>query len=302
MTKDSRFDNLGDRMKSHEAVTTSTKLVAGIPVVCRIDGRAFHTFCRGLEKPFCLEFVETMKEVCKYLVSETNAKLGYVQSDEISLCWENYTKVLFEGKLFKMQSVLASMTTAKFITYIFKRYLETQSNIGTVCTSSTPETNEEKEYYKWLILRNKIQNTMTGADGIIPTFDCRVFQVASMEELANYFIWREQDATRNSLSMLAQANFSHKQLQGKGRQDMHDMLHEKGINWNDLDPSLKRGTYFKRNLVLRKIRNISEAHCADIQGGLVWRSVVEEQDFPIMSPVMNKVGVYFNEEEPIFNT
>lgn len=109
-----RYDELGTRIKEFEAITTSTKLMPQLPLYARIDGRAFHTFCRGLKKPFCMELVETMQEVTKFLVEETNAQLGYVQSDEISLCWLDPSKAPFDGKLFKLQSVLASLATSKF--------------------------------------------------------------------------------------------------------------------------------------------------------------------------------------------
>lgn len=146
-------DNLGDRMKTYEALTTSTMLMPRLPVYVRLDGRAFHTFCRGLDKPFDMEFVAVMREVCQDLVKQTNAKLGYVQSDEISLAWEDISKAPFDGRLFKLTSVLASMATVSFVLNCMK-------------------------YPK---LKEKVEN-------LKPNFDCRVFQLPNMVELANAFV------------------------------------------------------------------------------------------------------------------
>ena len=111
-------DSLGDRIKSYEELSTSRQLMPNCPVYARIDGRAFHTFCRGLEKPFSRAFIEVMKETCKFLVEETNACIGYVQSDEISLGWENIDKAPFGGRVQKLESNLASLASAKFVQYI----------------------------------------------------------------------------------------------------------------------------------------------------------------------------------------
>ena len=106
LVKMNKSDNLGDRMKRYEALTTSVMLMENLPIYARIDGRAFHSFCRGLDKPFDLEFVKVMQNTCQELVLNTNAILGYVQSDEISLAWLDSTKAPFDGRLFKLESVL----------------------------------------------------------------------------------------------------------------------------------------------------------------------------------------------------
>ena len=281
-----RYDELGTRIKEFEAITTKTKLMPQLPLYARIDGRSFHTFCRGLKKPFCYELVETMQEVTKFLVAETHAQLGYVQSDEISLCWLDPSKAPFDGKLFKLQSVLASLATSKFVNYIYKKYSEIFSS----------EITDDENIKSWTLLCEKCQK-------IIPSFDCRVFQLPNEVELANTFVWREIDAVRNSVSMLAQANFSHKELQGKDRKAMITMLEEKGIRWNELEDDLKRGAYFKRKLVQRKIDPITWAKIPDKvkpDNRIVTRSEVSQYFIPEMKNVENKVGVYFYNEQPIF--
>lgn len=261
-------DDLGNRMKTYEALTTSTMLMPRLPVYARLDGRAFHTFCRGLNKPFDPAFIDVMREVCKDLVKQTNANLGYVQSDEISLGWEDMSKAPFDGRLFKLTSVLASIATVSFVLNCMK-------------------------YPK---LKEKVEN-------LKPNFDCRVFQLPNMVELANAFIWRENDATRNAVSMVAQANFSHKELQGKSTAEMNEMLfQEKGINFNDIEPFLKRGSYFKRVNVMKVL---DEKTLAKIptnkrpENNMVMRSEVQELQLPIMKKVENKVETYFYDAEPI---
>lgn len=261
-------DDLGIRMKTYEALTTSIMLMPNLPVYARLDGRAFHTFCKGLDKPFDLEFVNVMREVCKDMITQTNAKLGYVQSDEISLCWEDMSKAPFDGRLFKLTSVLASMATVSFVLNCIKH-----------CK-----------------LKAKVEK-------LKPNFDCRVIQLPNMIELANMFIWRENDASRNSLSMLAQANFSHKQLQGKSSSDMNEMLFiEKGINYNDLEQHLKRGSYFKRS---NNLVEIDKETLFKIpvdkrpENNMVMRTEVQEVLFPIMKKVENKVETYFYDATPI---
>lgn len=295
-----RFDELGNRMKQYEYQTTCTKLIPNLPVYARIDGRCFHKFCKGLNKPFDECLVQTMQEVCKFLVEETNAQLGYVQSDEISLCWLTLQQAPFNGKLFKLQSVLAGMATSKFVTYITENYYNALNHYNSLNDIGDPHC---ENYYwgpqctNWYKLYDKCRK-------LNPHFDCRVFQLPDVSELANCFIWRELDATRNSISMLAQANFSHKQLQGIDCNGMQNMLlQEKQINWNELPDDLKRGTYYKKinytktltDQEWNKIPDNKKPESRD-----VIRSQVSKIVFPIMSKVDNKIGVYFLDEKPRF--
>lgn len=294
-----RFDELGTRMKSFETLTTQRKLMHGLPVYARIDGKAFHTFCRGLNKPFCMELVETMQEVCKYLVEKTNAKLGYVQSDEISLCWLDVDKAPFNGKLHKLESVLASIASAKFCTYINETYYKNLFTYEEL--NKEPDPHCESWFYKiqcqdWFPLYDKVRK-------LIPSFDCRVFQLPNEIELANCFIWREIDAVRNSVQMLGQANFSHNSLQGLSAKDIQNkLLTEKHINWNNLDIELKRGTYYRRVLVEKELDDITWNKIPEHkkpESRIVIRSQIQQCNFPVMKSVQNKVGTYFYNEEPV---
>ena len=286
-------DNLGNRLKTYEALTTSTMLMPSLPVYARIDGRAFHTFCKGLNKPFCLEFVETMQEVTKFLVEKTNARLGYVESDEISLGWEFTEDTPFNGRLFKLQSVLASMATSKFVSYILDTYqdLYDDDNSDRIILNFPAYRLEQ-----FGLMAEKVRK-------YFPSFDCRVFQVPSMVELANCFLWRENDATRNSISSIAQANFSHKELQGKSSNEMQEMIFQKtGKNFNDYPAVLKRGSYFKR-VVVQKTLDKDTLEKIPLtkrpKDGIINRSEVKLMELPIMKNVANKVGTYFFNETPV---
>lgn len=281
-----RADVLGDRMKRYEAQTTGTTLMPNTPVYARIDGRAFHTLTRGLQKPFDPVFNSIMHTICYKLVEETGAILGYVQSDEISLGWENFSKAPFEGKLFKLESVLSSMATAAFY----------QGVMAFCQKSSMNSMADELDDKSVKLLFDKVNS------GLV-SFDCRIFNLPSMEELANAFIWRENDAVRNSISSLAQANFSHKQLQGKSSSDMINMLMtEKGINWEDLPSILKRGMYLQKENYTEYIpdeiwEKIPEKKRPEDRN--CTRSRVVERDFPIMRKIVNKVDTYFYNKSPL---
>ena len=276
-----RYDELGTRIKQYEALTTQRKLMPGLPVYARIDGRAFHTFCRGLKKPFCMELVETMQEVTKFLIEETHAQLGYVQSDEISLCWLDVDKAPFDGKLYKLESVLSSLATSKFVNYIHFR------------VANKFFLNSES-LDSWRKLQSKCYK-------LVPSFDCRIFQLPNEMELANTFIWREMDAVRNSVQMLAQANFSHNSLQGLDTKQLITKMEEKDIRWNELSDHLKRGAYFKRFVVDKYLEDeiwnkIPENKRPESR--YCKRSIIKQIELPIMKNIENKVGVYFYGEEP----
>lgn len=223
---------LGDRMKNNYENISRYYLTRRAPVIIRIDGKAFHTFTRGLKKPFDDILVKTMQETMEYLCENIQGcVLGYTQSDEISLVLVDYaeltTDAWFGNNLQKMCSVSASMATLAF-NKAFTRNISKQSK------RLYTEYLEEKDasYIETLeIAMNK------GA-----MFDSRVFTIPK-EEVCNYMLWRQQDATRNSIQSVGQANFSQKELHGKSCNNIQDMLMtQKGINWNDYATTLKRGS------------------------------------------------------------
>lgn len=223
---------LGDRMKNNYENISRYYLTRRMPVIIRIDGKAFHTFTRCFKKPFDDILVKTMQETMKYLCENIQGCVfGYTQSDEISLVLVDYaeltTDAWFGNNLQKMCSVSASMTTLAF-NKDFTRNISKQSK------RLYTEHLEEKDasYIESLeIAMNK------GA-----MFDSRVFTIPK-EEVCNYLIWRQQDATRNSIQSVGQANFSQKELHGQSCNNIQDMLMiQKGINWNDYATTLKRGS------------------------------------------------------------
>lgn len=223
---------LGDRMKNNYENTSRYYLTRRMPVIVRLDGCHFHTFTKGFKKPFDEILVKTMQETMKYLCENIQGcVLGYTQSDEISLVLTDYaeltTDAWFGNNLQKICSVSASMATLAF-NKAFTRNISKQSK------RLYTEYLEEKDasYIETLeIAMNK---------GAI--FDSRVFTIPK-EEVCNYMIWRQQDATRNSIQSVGQANFSQKELHCKSCSDIQDMLMtQKGINWNDYATTLRRGS------------------------------------------------------------
>jgi tRNA(His) 5'-end guanylyltransferase len=223
---------LGDRMKNNYENVNRFYLTRRMPIVIRMDMKAGHTFTKGMKKPFDDIFVKTMQETMKYLCENIQGcVLGYTQSDEISLVLVDYaeltTDAWFGNNLQKMCSVSASMATLAF-NKAFTRNISKQSK--RLYTEHLDE--KDASYIETLeIAMNK------GA-----MFDSRVFTIPK-EEVCNYMLWRQQDATRNSILSVGQANFSHKDLHGKSCNNIQDMLMtQKGINWNDCATTLKRGS------------------------------------------------------------
>lgn len=229
-------DTLGNRLKAYEYLSTSRQLMPNCPIYARIDGRAFHTFCRGLEKPYSKAFIKVMQETCKYLVEETNACLGYVQSDEISLGWESIVKAPFDGRVQKLESNLASLASAKFVHYIMSHTIDNTMN-----------------------LFNRIGKHL-------PSFDCRVFNVPNMTELANAFLWRENDALKNSITGMALNFYSHNELQNKSGDEKVHMMRMKGYCfYEDTDPAFMRGTFYHREKYLKELTDEEVARIPEKQ-------------------------------------
>lgn len=227
-------DSLGDRMKQYEYVTRNY-LTRKLPVIIRLDGKAFHSFTRGFKRPFDEIFVKSMQDTMQYLCENIQGcVLGYTQSDEITLVLVDYqsreASAWFDNNIQKMASVSASMATLAF-----NRFFAEEAHAFRNRMKYDDDGYIDKDEYDLWVIYNKALNK--GA-----MFDSRVFTVPK-EEVVNTLIWRQQDATRNSIQSVGQANFSHTQLHGKKCNDIQDMLMlEKGINWNDFQTHLKRGS------------------------------------------------------------
>jgi tRNA(His) 5'-end guanylyltransferase len=210
-------DSLGARMKEYE-LTAQSKLLRRTPVIIRVDGRAFHTFTKKCEKPYDSNLHDAMCFAAQQLVDGIQgAVLAYTQSDEISILvrdWDSVkTSAFYDNNVQKFVSISAVIASNAFNHHWFYRDFVIGSR-----DNGMPAYKE------------------------LAQFDARVYNLPK-EEVCNYFIWRQMDATRNSINMLAQANFSHKQLQGKNIRNVQDMLVlEKGKNWNNEEVWAKRGS------------------------------------------------------------
>lgn len=233
-------DDLGVRMKTFYEQISKTKLMRRCPVAIRIDGKAFHTFTRGFQKPFDEVLIKSMQETMKYLCENIQGcVLGYTQSDEITLILVDYKKLTssawFDYEVQKICSIAASMATMAFNKAFVKEVKKYSFEL-----SMGIHTDEER---RLLDIYHKAIDK--GA-----MFDARCFNIPK-EEVTNLCYWRQLDASRNSIQMVGQANFSHKELQNKSCNDIQDMLmSQKGINWNDLPTYQKRGSCCVRNKII----------------------------------------------------
>ncbi len=217
-------DSLGDRMKSYEDCYR-TNLPIRMPVIIRVDGKAFHTYTASCKKPIDKGLVDCMNktaiELCKQV---QGCQIAYVQSDEISLLLNNYkdinTQSWFENNLQKMVSVASGIASSTFT------------------------------INSWRIWMAGVM-APPGLDAMKPAvFDARAF-VLPKEDVVNYFLWRQQDATRNSVQMLARSLYSHKECIDKNNSELQEMIFQKGINWNDCPTSQKRGRCIVKSKVIK---------------------------------------------------
>lgn len=227
-------DALGDRMKKYEYVTR-TYLTPRTPAIIRIDGKAFHTFTKGFVKPFDEVFSKSMQDTMKFLCKNIQGcVLGYTQSDEITLVLIDYKELdsqgWFDYNIQKMCSVSASMATLAF-NDVFKCYAVAYARSKTELSGDEITTDKKKliDIYNQAMLQGAM-------------FDARVFNIPR-EEVTNCVLWRQNDATRNSIQMVGYSNFSQKEMQNKSCNEVQDMLMlQKGINWNDFPAKYKRGS------------------------------------------------------------
>lgn len=242
-------DNLGTRMKEYYEAIPKIRLMRRTPVAIRIDGKAFHTFTRGFAKPFDEVLGNAMVRTMEYLAKNIQGCVfAYQQSDEITLLLIDYqtfeTDAWFDYEVQKMCSIAASMATMAFnnffadeaLTYILKN--DKRIEVGYSKTLALAERSENLTDYEKILMRAIEKGAM---------FDARCFNIPK-EEACNLVYWRQLDATRNSIQMVGQANFSHNELQGKSCNMIQDMLHEqRGINWNDYPIRWKCGVAWTRH-------------------------------------------------------
>jgi tRNA(His) 5'-end guanylyltransferase len=263
-------DALGDRMKEYEGMEASRAAMKRLPLLVRIDGKGFSRWTKGLEYPFDARLEALRREVTRALVEEMGAVVGYCQSDEITLVlWARTEKeaLYCGGKFMKVVSHAASIATAQF-------------------NLRVPQHIPEKS-------------------GQPAMFVARAWCVPNLHEAANAVLWREQDATKNSVSMAARSTYSHREIIGKNTSQLQEMLWERGINWDTYPSWAKRGTYLGRRSVGRRLTPEEIADLPPLHNArkdpdmIVTRTGVHVLDLPPLSRVENRVGVLFHGEDPV---
>lgn len=251
------MDSLGNELKAIEGAN-SLHLLPNTPVYARLDGKNFSKFTKGMKKPYDLRLSKIMVEVTKELVLATGAQLGYTQSDEISLYWENSQSQMqmnFFGRLSKWQGELVGLATAKFMQLIMQEF---------------PDRVEK-----------------------LPRFDCRVFNCSQLDA-AKFFIWRQMDATKNSVSLVASENFSHKSLQGISSKERKQKLREIGDPWEDYPEFFKQGIYvgkFVREVKVKDDKSIPEEVKANMPE-TIERNVLETFTMSQLDKTENPVDIF----------
>lgn len=210
------FDKLGEEQKMFEKMTLD-KFMPGIPIIARLDGKAFHTFTKGLNRPFDVRMQTCMKNTMVTLCEKFQCDLGYSQSDEITLVWYNteQNRMIYDGRSEKFLSLLAATASVQF----YKGVIE--------------------------LIPEKASET--------PVFDCRVFQITNPQKVFENILWRWLDARKNSVSMLASSVFSVKELLHKSSKERKEMLKERGIDWNEISKDSQSGYFCKRREVLKRV-------------------------------------------------
>lgn len=248
--------SFGDRMKSYENCFNPVLLPNAI-YVARLDGNSFSKFTKAMdfEKPFDMSFVNAMKNATQRLVKETQAVLGYTQSDEVTLILTP-ERMRFNGRLNKLCSIMAS----KMSVFFYQELLKINPN-----------------------LESKLSD-------LNPVFDCRVFSVPSKKEALNAVLWREQDAVKNSILSTAQSFFTQREMFKVNTKELvTKMEQEKGFRWDELPVYLKRGFYIRSKSVVKTLNQevldnlfskISEKQKQEIVNNnyQVTRTVIEEDN------------------------
>lgn len=222
-------------------------------ILAHIDGRSFSKMVKNkFNKPFDDSFIEMMNQTAEYLCENVQAcHLAYVQSDEITLLLKKNNPdgdVFFGGRLCKMQSIIASLATAKF------NQLMTIYNITKNNYFFTKEDTADTIYD--IVDAVDVINTMP-----LYQFDCKVWDVPTANDAMAWFLFRNIDCIRNSKQQAAQSYLSHKELMGLHTDDQIDLLLEKtGIDWNSYKDGEKYG---------RLIYKVEEEFETEIKGEIV---------------------------------
>jgi len=256
---------LDERMKMYEDIESKRILIPKLPICVRVDGKGFSKYTKDMLKPFDKNFTDSMIETMKFLIEETDAIIGYTQSDEISLILSDIKEPFYKGRVSKLNSIIASMATAKFNELIHKHY-----------------PNKPLAF-----------------------FDCRVWNVPNRLEATNALLWRYLDCIKNSISMASYTIFDEKELNNKNSSEKIKMLLDKGIDWNKYDSCFKYGTFARKELIQRKftkeeIELLPPMHNARKNPDMIFsRNIIQILDFTNFNKFDNKTDVIFENAKPI---
>ena len=235
---------LGSRMKENYEDRYRVKLTRRTPVIIRLDGKSFHTLTRGMEKPFDKTFIKGLNYAVNNVIENIQgAKCAYIQSGEVSILLTDFDR----------------LNSSAWFDYNLQKLVSVSAAMLSV------------HFSEWL--RNVMKKNRA-------YFDARAFNIPK-EEVVNYFIWRQKDWIKNSTSMLARSVYSHKELYKKKQKDIHEMLYKRGVNWANLDPVCKNGTFIYRTVnkydvtyfkmdyesdfTKKKYRNIIETYLYEVE-------------------------------------
>lgn len=258
-------DSMGDRMKNYE-YSFRQFFSSRIPIIIRVDGKAFHSYTKKCKKPFDENLIEVMNDVGIFLCEEVQgAQIAYIQSDEISIFINNYSSLQnqgwFNNNINKIISVSAGLASCKFTQNSYKIW-----------------GHEEFE-------------GISGYPIIKPAcFDSRAFLLPK-EEVNNYFLWRQKDCERNSVQMLARSLYSHKECNNKNNSELQEMIFQKGINWNNLPTHQKRGRCIVKKHYTKEVMGAN-----GIINSIKRSNWVVDNEIPIFSTDKNYINNFVNFE------
>lgn len=259
---DKKNDSFGDKVKELESASAKVVLDENLPICVRLDGKAFHTYTKGLARPFDERLSNAMIQTMNFILETTDARIGYTQSDEITLIYFKtapHQQSYFGARVQKLNSVLASMATAKFNSEIAKHI---------------PEKAD-----------------------IFALFDCRVWNVPTLQDAADVMVWRQDDAIKNSISMAAHAQFGDKKILRKNSKEKIEMLKEVGIDWMQYPDFFKSGTYsMKKNKSVPMPEELKSKKGNEGKENFL-RSYIDNFHFKRLRNMENPVEILFN---PVF--
>lgn len=267
---------VSDRIKDYYEDRTKTFLMRRMITIIRLDGKGFSKWTKKLNKPFDEGFTDDMIETAKYLCENIQgAKFAYAQSDEISIVLTDFdnleSQAWFDYNVQKMTSIAASMATAKF---------------NQLRLSRMAKNNVDPFRSTWASVLDETMSVDEINDFKIAMFDARVFQVPTVDEMVNTMIWRQQDATRNSISMAAYEICGHSATMNMSGSEKQELLFQEGVNWNDYPVKFKRGTVIKKveRLMTRKPSGDNDKTTMIDENLIFTRNVWEaDEDTPIFT-------------------